>query len=80
MYLAIRPFRDVKGFVSAGSPVEPADIRNFKRRVFEGHVVELTKSNFDRYAAYLLGRRGVDISAYANKVKGIQPVVTIGGK
>ena len=61
MFVVKRPFRDATGMVSAGSIVEPAGIKRFKHRVLEGHIVEVTEHNFDKYAEFFKKRYGVDL-------------------
>lgn len=61
MFVVKRPFRDAAGMVTAGSIVEPAGIKRFKHRVLEGHIVEVTEHNFDRYADFFKRRYGVDL-------------------
>lgn len=61
MFVVKRPFRDAAGMVTAGSVVEPAGIKRFKHRVLEGHIVEVTEHNFDRYADFFKRRYGVDL-------------------
>lgn len=59
MFVVKRPFRDAAGMVPAGSIVEPAGIKRFKHRVLEGHIVEVTEHNFDKYADFFKKRYGV---------------------
>lgn len=61
LYVVKRPFRDVHGMVSAGSVIEPADIRHFKRRMLEGHIVEVNEDNFDKYAYFFKQKYGIDL-------------------
>lgn len=61
MFVVKRPFRDAAGMVSAGSIIEPADIKRFKHRVLEGHIVEVNEHNFERYADFFKKRYGVDL-------------------
>ena len=61
MFVVKRPFRDAAGMVTAGSIVEPAGIRRFKHRVLEGHIVEVTEHNFDKYAEFFKKRFGADL-------------------
>lgn len=59
MFVVKRPFRDTTGMLPAGSIVKPAGIKRFKRRVLEGHIVEVTEQNFDKYADFFKQRFGV---------------------
>lgn len=62
MYIVKRPFRDAAGMVSAGSTTEPADIKRFKHRLLEGHIVEVNEQNFDQYKSFFSQRYGIEIS------------------
>ena len=61
MFVVKRAFRDAAGMVPAGSIVEPAGIRRFKHRKLEGHIVEVTEQNFDKYAEFFKKKHGVDL-------------------
>jgi hypothetical protein len=61
MFVVRRAFRTKGGPVSAGSVVEPADVQNFKYRIGEKHIVEVTEHNYKRYASFFKERFGVDI-------------------
>lgn len=61
MFVAKRAFRDASGMIPAGSIVEPAGIKRFKHRVLEGHIVEVTEQNFDKYADFFKQRYGIDL-------------------
>lgn len=73
MYVVKRSFRDVGGMVPAGSVVEPAGIRNFKRRVLEGHIVEVNEQNFDRYVDFFKQRYDVDLPPIKQAVSAEAP-------
>lgn len=61
MFVVRRPFRDATGIKPAGSIVEPAGVKRFKHHVLEGHIVEVTEQNFDRYANFFKQRFGVNL-------------------
>lgn len=61
MFVVRRPFRDMEGMFNAGSIVEPAQIRNFKRRVIDKHIVEVNEHNFNEYAHFFMERYGVKL-------------------
>ena len=63
MFVVRRPFRDASGMVAAGSVIEPADIKRFKRRMFDGHIVTVTEHNYDMYASFFKQKYGVDLPA-----------------
>ena len=61
MYIVRRSFRGPKGPMSAGSVVEPAAVKNFRYRLQEKHIIEVTEQNFERYSSFFKQRFGVDI-------------------
>lgn len=61
MFVVKRTFRDVSGMIPAGSIVEPAEIKRFKHRLLEGHIVEVNEQNFDKYADFFKQRYGIDL-------------------
>jgi len=63
MFIVRRTFRGPKGPLSAGSVIEPADIKDFRYRLQQRHVVEVTEHNFKRYQSFFTERYGVDIPA-----------------
>ena len=63
MFVVRRSFRGPRGPISAGSIVEPVDIRNFKYRLQAKHIVEVTEQNFNSYRVFFKQRFGVDIGA-----------------
>lgn len=63
MFVVRRSFRGPRGPISAGSIIEPADIRNFRYRLQEKHIIEVTEQNFNSYRVFFKQRFGVDIGA-----------------
>lgn len=63
MFVVRRSFRGPRGPISAGSMIEPADIRNFRYRLQEKHIIEVTEQNFNSYRVFFKQRFGVDIGA-----------------
>lgn len=63
MYLVRRSFRERSTIKSAGSIVEPADIKGFKYRLNDRDVVEVNEQNFERYKDYFKQKFGIDIPA-----------------
>lgn len=61
MYLVRRSFRERSTIKSAGSIVEPADIKGFKYRLNDRDVVEVNEQNFERYKDYFKQKFGIDI-------------------
>ena len=62
MYIIRRSFKGHRGLLSAGSVVEPADVKQFKYRLNEKHIVEVNEQNFERYHSFFLERFGIDIT------------------
>jgi hypothetical protein len=63
MFVVRRSFRGPRGPISAGSIIEPANIRNFRYRLQEKHIIEVTEQNFNSYRVFFKQRFGVDIGA-----------------
>lgn len=63
MYIVRRSFRGPHGPVSAGSVVEPADIKDFKYRLQQQHIVEVNEHNFERYEGFFKARFCAQIPA-----------------
>lgn len=63
MFVVRRSFRGPRGPISAGSIIEPADIKNFRYRLQEKHIIEVTEQNFNSYRVFFKQRFGVDIGA-----------------
>lgn len=68
MFVVKRAFRDTSGMIPAGSIVEPAGIKRFKHRLLEGHIVEVTEQNFDKYADFFKQRYGIDLQSLEQPV------------
>lgn len=66
MFVVRRSFRDASGMVSAGSIVEPADIKRFKHRMLEGHIVEVNEQNFNEYANFFKAKLGIELPQIVN--------------
>ena len=79
MFVVKRAFRDASGMIPAGSIIEPAGIKRFKHRLLEGHIVEVTEQNFDKYADFFKQRYGIDLPSLeqpgADKQKDEQPKI-----
>lgn len=60
-FICRRAFRDAKGPVSTGSVIDPVEIKRFRFRLQEGHIVEVTEQNFEQYATLFEQRYGVTI-------------------
>lgn len=60
-FICRRAFRDGSGPVHAGSIVEPAGIKRFRYRLQEGHIVEVTEQNFEKFEGFFKQRYGIDI-------------------
>lgn len=60
-FICRRTFRDAKGPVSTGSVINPVEIKRFRFRLQEGHIVEVTEQNFEQYATLFEQRYGITI-------------------
>lgn len=60
-FICRRAFRDAKGPVSTGSVINPVEIKRFRFRLQEGHIVEVTEQNFEQYATLFEQRYGITI-------------------
>lgn len=60
-FICKRAFRDVKGPIPTGSITDPVEIKRFRFRLQEGHIVEVTEQNFEKYASFFKQRFGIDI-------------------
>ncbi len=60
-FICRRAFRDAGGPIPAGSVIDPADIKRFRFRLQEKHIVEVTEHNFEQYATLFEQRYGITI-------------------
>mgnify|MGYP001332691397 CR=1 FL=1 len=60
-FICRRAFRDAKGPVSTGTVINPVEIKRFRFRLQEGHIVEVTEQNFEQYATLFRQRYGINI-------------------
>jgi hypothetical protein len=60
-FICRRAFRDAKGPVSTGSVIDPVEIKRFRFRLQERHIVEVTEQNFEQYATLFEQRYGITI-------------------
>ena len=63
MYIVTRSFRGPSGPLLAGSIVEPASIRDFRYRLQQKHIVEVTEHNFEQYQTFFKDRHGIEMPA-----------------
>ena len=61
MYVVRRPFRNYGNIMVPGSIVEPSTIKRFKSRLTDGHIIEVTEQNFDKWQEVFKGRYGVTL-------------------
>lgn len=61
MYVVTRTFRDSNGVFSVGSIVEPTEIKTFKSRLQQRHIVDVNEQNIERWATFFKNRYGVDL-------------------
>jgi TPP-dependent 2-oxoacid decarboxylase len=69
MYVVRRTFRGPFGVISAGSVIQPADIKMFKYRLQQKHIVEITEQNFERYNSFFKVRLGINIPTLKSEGK-----------
>lgn len=62
MYIVTRTFRDANGVFSVGSVVEPTDVKAFKSRVQQRHIINIDEQNVDKWSQYFINRHGIDLS------------------
>ncbi len=67
-YIVRRAFRTKTGVMSAGTIIEPADIEQFKYRIGEKHIVEITEHNFEQYAQFFRERFSITIANPAERI------------
>lgn len=61
MFVVRRSFRNYGQMMVPGSVVEPGSIKRFKSRLNDGHIVEVSEQNFDKWGKYFKERIGVAI-------------------
>ncbi len=61
MFVVRQSFRTTDGLKSAGSLIEPADIKGFKARIRDNKIVEVTESNYERWHNFFLARYKIHI-------------------
>ena len=61
MFVVRRPFRNNGQMVAPGSVVEPGTIKRFKSRLNDGHIVEVSEQDFNKWDEYFKIRIGVPI-------------------
>lgn len=66
MYVVTRTFRDSNGVFSVGSVVEPTEVKTFKSRLQQKHIVDVSERNIDKWVSFFRNRYGLDLS---NKLK-----------
>lgn len=61
MYVVTRTFRDSNGVFSVGSIVDPTDVKTFKSRLQQRHIVDVNELNVERWATFFKNRYGIDL-------------------
>lgn len=61
MYVVTRTFRDSNGVFSVGSIVDPTEIKTFKSRLQQRHIVDVNELNVERWATFFKNRYGIDL-------------------
>lgn len=62
MYVVTRTFRDSNGVFSVGSVVEPTEVKTFKSRLQQKHIVDVSERNIDKWVSFFRNRYGLDLS------------------
>lgn len=61
MYVVTRTFRDSNGVFSVGSIVDPTEVKTFKSRLQQKHIVDVNELNVERWATFFKNRYGIDL-------------------
>lgn len=61
MYVVTRTFRDSNGVFSVGSIIEPTEVKTFKSRLQQKHIVDVNEQNIERWATFFKNRYGIDL-------------------
>ena len=61
MYVVRRAFRNYGQMMAPGSIVEPGAVKRFKSRLNDGHIVEVSQQDFEKWQKYFKERIGVTI-------------------
>ena len=61
MYIVTRTFRDAKGIFKVGYRVAPADVRAFKSRLADKHIINVDTCDRDFWSEYFKNRYGIDL-------------------
>lgn len=61
MYVVRRAFRNYGKMMAPGSIVEPGAVKRFKSRLSDGHIVEVSEQDFDKWAEYFKMRLGITL-------------------
>lgn len=79
MYIVTRTFRDSNGVFSVGSVVEPTEVKTFKSRLQQKHIVDVSERNIDKWVLFFRNRYGLDLSdklkEYITKNNAETPVI-----
>lgn len=66
-FVVRRAFRDTHGMHTTGSILDPVKVKNFKYRVQDGHIVEITEQNFEQWKYFFKARVGVELPVPKSK-------------
>ena len=61
MYVVRRAFRNYGQMMAPGSIVEPGTVKRFKSRLNDGHIVDVSQQDFEKWQKYFKERIGVEI-------------------
>lgn len=62
MYIVTRTFRDSNGVFSVGSIVEPTEVKTFKSRLQQRHIVDVNEQNISKWALFFKNRYNIDLA------------------
>ena len=74
MFVVTRTFRDANGIFSAGTIVEPAEIKAFKSRFQQRHIVDVNEHNIQIWQNYFQNRYGIALADVFTQYLAGQPV------
>ena len=63
MYIVTRTFRDAKGIFKVGTQVEPTDVRAFKSRLADKHIINVDTCDQAFWSNYLMNKYGIELHA-----------------
>lgn len=68
MFIVTRTFRDANGVFSVGSVVDATQVRTFKSRLADKHIVDVNEQNLEQWTTFFKNRYNINISDILNEV------------